>query len=219
VDGIVISRNVDIGQTVAASFQTPTLFSIAQDLTRMQIDTNVDEADIGKVRVGQDVQFTVDAYPDSAFPGKVSEIRNAPTTVQNVVTYDVVVKVANPELKLKPGMTANVSIIIALEKGVFKVPNAALRFKLQPAGVSPERGSAGSGSPQAVRAETGAKTQGVWVLDGQKPRRAPLALGISDGSETAVLSGEIKEGDAVIIEATGQAKKSAPPAGGPGLFR
>jgi len=223
VDGVVISRNVDIGQTVAASFQTPTLFSIAQDLTRMQIDTNVDEADIGKVRVGQPVQFTVDAYPDSTFPGRVSEIRNAPTTIQNVVTYDVVVKVANPELKLKPGMTANVSIITALEKGVLKIPNAALRFKWQPAGAAPDRGSAGAtgaGRPQAVRATNGAKTQGVWILDGQKPRRAPLTLGISDGNETAVLSEELKEGDAVIIEATGQAKKSAStPAGGPGLFR
>jgi len=212
VDGTVISRNVDIGQTVAASFQTPTLFSIAQDLTRMQIDTNVDEADIGKVRVGQSVQFTVDAYPDSTFPGRVAEIRNAPTTVQNVVTYDVVVKVANPELKLKPGMTANVSIITALEKGVLKVPNAALRFKWQPAGAIPDRGSAaatGAGRPQAVRAETGAKTQGVWILDGQKPRRAPLTLGISDGNETAAHSGELKEGNAVIIEATGQEKKGA----------
>ena len=226
VDGTVISRNVDIGQTVAASFQTPTLFSIAQDLTRMQIDTNVDEADIGKIRVGQSVQFTVDAYPDGIFPGRVSEIRNAPTTVQNVVTYDVVVKVANPELKLKPGMTANVSIITAVEKGVIKVPNAALRFKWQPAGAVPERGSTGAagatgaGRPQVVRAEAGAKTQGVWILDGKKPRRAPLTLGISDGNETAVLSEELKEGDAVIIEATGQAKTSvSPPAGGPGIFR
>ncbi len=223
VDGIVISRNVDIGQTVAASFQTPTLFSIAQDLTRMQIDTNVDEADIGRVRVGQPVRFTVDAYPDSTFPGKVSEIRNAPTTIQNVVTYDVVVKVANPELKLKPGMTANVSIITAVEKGVLKVPNAALRFKWQPAGAAPERGGAGAaaaGRPQALRAENGAKTRGVWILDGQKPRRALLTLGISDGNDTAILSGELKEGDAVIIEATGQAKKSvSPPVGGPGLFR
>ena len=222
VNGVVISRSVDIGQTVAASFQTPTLFSIAQDLTRMQIDTNVDEADIGKVVVGQSVQFTVDAYPDNTFPGRVSEIRNAPTTIQNVVTYNVVVKVANPELKLKPGMTANVSIITSQEKDVIKVPNAALRFKWQPAEGSPERGSAGAagaGRPQAGRAESGAKTQGVWILAGQKPRRAPLTLGINDGNETAVLSGELKEGDAVIIETTGQAKKSAAPVGGPGLFR
>jgi len=221
VDGIVISRNVDIGQTVAASFQTPTLFSIAQDLTRMQIDTNVDEADIGKVRVGQSVQFTVDAYPDNTFPGRVAEIRNAPTTIQNVVTYDVVVKVANPELKLKPGMTANVSIITTLEKDALKVPNAALRFKWQPAGAVPDRGGAGAtgeGRPQALRATNGAKTQGVWVLDGKKPRRVPLTLGISDGNETAALSGELKEGDAVIIEATGQVKKGATQSGGPRFF-
>ena len=221
VDGTVISRNVDIGQTVAASFQTPTLFSIAQDLTRMQIDTNVDEADIGKVKVGQTARFTVDAYPDSTFPGRVSEIRNAPTTVQNVVTYDVVAKVANPELKLKPGMTANVSIITALEKDVIKIPNAALRFKWQPEDKASDRkgtAASGAGGPQAGRGANGAKAPGVWVLDGQTPRRVPLTLGISDGSETAVLEGGLKEGDAVIIEATGQTKKGATPTGGPRLF-
>jgi HlyD family secretion protein len=222
VDGVVISRNVDVGQTVAASFQTPTLFSIAQDLTRMQIDTNVDEADIGRIRVGQTVQFTVDAYPDTLFPGKVAEVRNAPTTIQNVVTYDVVVKVANPELKLKPGMTANVSIITALEKDVLKVPNAAIRFKWQPAGAESDRGSAG-GASGAGRAKAGGvanatKTQGVWVLDGKKPRRVPVTLGINDGNNTAVISGELKEGDAAIIEATGQAKKGAPQTGGPRFF-
>jgi HlyD family secretion protein len=219
VDGTVISRNVDIGQTVAASFQTPTLFSIAEDLTRMQIDTNVDEADIGKVRVGQPVQFTVDAYPDVTFPGKVSEIRNAPTTVQNVVTYDVVVKVGNPERKLKPGMTANVEIIIAKEQGVLKVPNAALRFKWT-AAVAPERGKSGvsAGGPQAGRAMSGQATRGIWVLEAQKPRRVPLTLGISDGNDTAVLSGDLKEGDAVIVEAVGTAKKDAPRFGGRGFF-
>jgi HlyD family secretion protein len=219
VDGTVISRNVDIGQTVAASFQTPTLFSIAQDLTRMQIDTNVDEADIGKVRVGQPVQFTVDAYPDVTFPGKVSEIRNAPTTVQNVVTYDVVVKVGNPERKLKPGMTANVEIIIAKEQGVLKVPNAALRFKWT-AGGAPERGKGGvsSGGPQTGKAMSGQPTRGIWVLEAQKPRRVALTLGISDGSDTAVLSGDLKEGDAVIVEASGVAKKSEPRFGGRGFF-
>ena len=129
VDGTVISRSVDVGQTVAASFQTPTLFSIAQDLTKMQIDTNVDEADIGKVQIGQDVSFTVDAYPDTIFNGKVAEVRNAPITVSNVVTYDVVIQVDNPQLKLKPGMTANVSITIETRKDVLRISNAALRFK------------------------------------------------------------------------------------------
>ena len=271
VDGIVISRNVDIGQTVAASFQTPTLFSIAQDLTRMQIDTNVDEADIGKVKVGQFVQFTVDAYPDHTFSGRVSEIRNAPTTIQNVVTYNVIVKVANPELKLKPGMTANVSIVTAVERNVLTIPNAALRFKWQPSGdaaasvAAPQQagdrppgdvtagaglrqevpkkkpaanGHAGAGRPPGERRgneaadagkakDSGRKDgklggsltarQGVWVLDGQTPRRVPVAVGISDGSITAVLAGELKEGDAVIIETTGQ-KKDASQNRGPRFF-
>ncbi|MCL5808775.1 MAG: efflux RND transporter periplasmic adaptor subunit [Deltaproteobacteria bacterium] len=230
VDGVVISRNVDVGQTVAASFQTPTLFSIAQDLTRMQIDTNVDEADIGRIRVGQTVQFTVDAYPDTIFTGKVAEVRNAPTTIQNVVTYTVVVKVANPELKLKPGMTANVSVITALEKDVLKVPNAAIRFKWQPAGAESNRkapgtsggkgdaGASGNSQMKGGGAANGAKTQGVWILAGQKPRRIPLTLGISDGNDTAVLSGELKEGDAVIVEAKGQAKKGGSQPGGPRFF-
>jgi HlyD family secretion protein len=129
VDGIIVSRNVDVGQTVAASFQTPTLFTIAQDLTKMQIDTNVDEADIGRIQTDQTVEFTVDAYPDSTFHGRVAQIRIAPITVQNVVTYDVVIRVNNQELKLKPGMTANVSVIVAGKDDVLKVPNAALRFK------------------------------------------------------------------------------------------
>ncbi len=156
------------------------------------------------------------------FPGRVAEIRNAPTTVQNVVTYNVVVKVANPELKLKPGMTANVSIITALEKGFSRsrTPPSVSNGSRRVLSAEPGRcgGAAGAGRPQAVRAANGAKTQGVWVLDGQKPRRAPLTLGISDGNETAVLSGELKEGDAVIIEATGQAKKGASQTGGPRFF-
>lgn len=129
VDGIVVSRAVDVGQTVAASFQTPTLFTIAQDLTKMQIDTSIDEADIGKIEKGQKVEFTVDAYPDNMFRGVVDEVRIAPITVSNVVTYDVVVKVSNDELKLKPGMTANVSIITASRNDVLMIPNSALRFK------------------------------------------------------------------------------------------
>jgi HlyD family secretion protein len=143
VKGIVVSRNVDVGQTVAASLQAPTLFLIAQDLTRMQVNTNVSEADIGKVIEGQRVTFSVDAYPDTPFTGKVVQVRNAPITVQNVVTYDAVVEVANPELQLKPGMTANVVFIIAEHTQVLKVPNAALRF--QPGGLSQEKGGQGEG--------------------------------------------------------------------------
>ncbi|MSU58867.1 MAG: efflux RND transporter periplasmic adaptor subunit [Pedosphaera sp.] len=129
VDGIVISRNVDVGQTVAASMSAPTLFVIANDLAKMQIDANVSEADVGGVEINQDADFTVDAFPYRTFHGKVIQVRNAPTTVQNVVTYDVVIEVANPDLKLKPGMTANVSIVVARRENVLKIPNAALRFR------------------------------------------------------------------------------------------
>ena len=129
VTGIVISRNVDVGQTVAASLQAPTLFTIAQDLTEMQVDTNVSEADVGRVAIGQESTFTVDAFPNLTFQGKVADIRNAPVTVQNVVTYDVVILVKNPELKLRPGMTANASILVAQRENALKIPNAALRFR------------------------------------------------------------------------------------------
>lgn len=208
VDGIVISRNVDMGQTVAASFQTPTLFNIAQDLTKMQIDTNVDEADIGKIKTSQPVEFTVDAYADTTFVGRVSEVRSAPTTIQNVVTYDVVVKVDNPELKLKPGMTANVSIILADKKGVLRIPNAALRFR--PAEKGAEKGKEASIQKGPV----------VWVLENRKPKRISVVLGISDGNYTEILTGDLKEGDEVIVEATGSAKKSnTPPIGSPGFIR
>jgi HlyD family secretion protein len=221
VDGIVISRNVDIGQTVAASFQTPTLFNIAQDLTQMQIDTNVDEADIGKILVGQPVQFSVDAYPDTTFNGKVSEIRNAPTTVQNVVTYIVVIKVDNPELKLKPGMTANVSIITATQAGALKVPNAALRFKWTVEKAADKGKTEGPAKgAEAVKDPAPRKTQGLWILDNDKPRRVQITAGISDGNFTEILSGDLKEGDAVILEAVGGAKKTGSAGiGGPGFIR
>jgi HlyD family secretion protein len=201
VDGVVVSRNVDVGQTVAASFQTPTLFTIAQDLTKMQIDTSVAEADIGRVKVDQEVDFTVDAYPDVTFKGKVWQIRIAPITVQNVVTYDVVVLVDNKDLKLMPGMTANVSIIVAEEKGVLKIPNAALRFR-------PAEG----GKPKF---EKGA---GVWIVENQKPKRVPVKLGISDGSYTQIISGDLKEGQDVIVESLTKAKQETPSGRGPRMF-
>ncbi len=210
VDGVVISRNVDVGQTVAASFQTPTLFTIAQDLTKMQIDTNVAESDIGVVKLGQDVDFTVDAYPDFTFKGKVSQIRRAPITVQNVVTYDVVVLVNNKDLKLMPGMTANVSVIIATKKDVLKIPNAALRFRMS------ER-AAGGGAARAATPSGEKKGPVVWVLENGKPKRANLSLGISDGASTEVVSGDLSEGQNVIVESL---KKSRPPSGpgGPRMF-
>ena len=134
IDGVVISRSVDVGQTVAASLQAPVIFQIANDLTKMQIDSNVAEADVGVVQVGQDVDFTVDAFPTQTFHGKVVQVRNAPITVQNVVTYDTVIGVSNPDLKLKPGMTANVSIIAARKDNVLQIKNAALRYRPAEAG-------------------------------------------------------------------------------------
>jgi HlyD family secretion protein len=235
VDGTVVSRNVDVGQTVAASFQTPTLFTIAQDLTKMQVDTNVDEADVGRVSLGQDVEFNVDAYPDRIFRGKVSQIRIAPITVQNVVTYDVVITLDNGDLRLKPGMTANVSIIVANKSAVLKVPNAALRFRPsdkdlgksgteqstkeggQPGGPpnaggaprregAPQGGQPGGGPAGATPA--GQRSYAIWILEQSKPKRVPITVGISDGMFTEVTGGDLKEGQEVILESLGTAKKN-----------
>jgi len=205
VDGVVISRNVDIGQTVAASFQTPTLFTIAQDLTKMQINANVDEADIGNIREGQDVEFTVDAYPDIMFTGMVAQARNAPIIVQNVVTYDVVIKVDNPDLKLKPGMTANVSVVLTGKKDILRIPNAALRF-------SPA--AADKGRTQAQQKEKG---PGVWLLYDGKPKRVPVKTGISDGNYTELVSGSIREGQELIVESL-EKQKNNPGAPRPRMF-
>jgi len=202
VNGIVVSRNVDIGQTVAASFQTPTLFNIAQDLTKMQVDSSVAEADIGKIQVGQPVEFTVDAYPDSPFQGSVSEIRNAPITVQNVVTYDVVVKVDNPEMKLKPGMTANVSIIVSSKKNVLRIPNAALRFRP---------------SEKRDMAKQKEKGNGVWVLENKTLKRIAVTTGISDGMYTELLSDKIREGQELIVESLAKPKDQSRTSG-PRMF-
>jgi len=206
VDGVVISRNVDVGQTVAASFQTPTLFTIAQDLTKMQIDTNVAESDIGSVKVGQEVEFTVDAYPETTFKGKVWQIRQAPIAVQNVVTYDVVIQVTNRDLKLMPGMTANVSIILQTRDNVLRIPNAALRFRM-----SERPSGAGSGAGAAEK-----KGPSVWILENGKPKRIPVKTGISDGTNTEVLSGELKEGQDLVVEMMRKGKTQAP--SGPRMF-
>lgn len=206
VNGTVISRSIDVGQTVAASFQTPTLFTIAQDLTKMQIKADIDEADIGRIQVNQPVTFTVDAYPEITFKGKVSEIRNAPTTVQNVVTYNIMVNVDNPDLKLKPGMTTNVSIVIDNKQDILRVPNAALRLRIQDKSI----------------ANAAPKGAGVWVMENKKPKRVPLTLGISDNLFTEVLSGNLSEGATIIVEMkNGNQKtdsKTGPPPG-PGFLR
>src|SRR5204862_1030180 len=175
IDGVVISRNVDVGQTVAASLQAPVIFAIANDLTKMQIDSNVAEADIGAVGVDQDVDFTVDAFPTRTFHGKVVQVRNAPITVQNVVTYDTVIGVSNPDLKLKPGMTANVSIIIAHKDNVVQLKNAALRFRPPEAAPSaqPRSSSAKATAPGSTSSPSG---QRPTAARERKPERTVYVL-------------------------------------------
>jgi HlyD family secretion protein len=218
VNGTVISRNVDVGQTVAASLQAPTLFTIAKNLAEMQVDSNVSEADVGRIAVGQDATFTVDAYPERIFRGKVSEIRNAPIIVQNVVTYDVVILVENKDLKLKPGMTANVSVMIAHRDGALKIPNAALRFR--PESAKMENGKSGPPQKAGERVKPAEGDQGrpgsVWVLSPEgKPSLVSITLGITDGTSSEVIGGNLPEGGEVIIEGSsnkkGQSQTGASP--------
>jgi HlyD family secretion protein len=206
VDGVVVSRNVDVGQTVAASLAAPTLFQIAQDLTKMQVDTNVSEADVGRVRVNQPATFTVDAYPGQVFTGNVTSIRKAPINVQNVITYDAVIGVSNLDLKLFPGMTANVKILVNQRSNVLKVSNAALRY--HPA--SDTAAAGGKNVRKGVAAE-----KAVWILDADnKPRRVVVATGESDGTYTEVTEGGLKDGDRVIVAAL--AKAASASGGSPG---
>jgi HlyD family secretion protein len=212
VDGTVISRNMDVGQTVAASFQAPTIFQIAQDLTKMQVDTNVDESDVGPIRVGQSANFTVDAYPGVTFPGEVAQIRQAPINVQNVVTYDVVVTVANPDLKLFPGMTANVRIINGVTRNAVRLPVAALRFH-PPEAATPAAGAAkGQGKTGRRGAANGAQAQqSIYLLEQGKLKRVRVKLGLTDGNYTEVLNG-LNEGQVVVTGTSGTTKAAAPTA-------
>lgn len=201
VNGIVIARNVEVGQTVAASFATPNLFLIALDLTQMQVDTNVSESDIGGIVEGREASFTVDAYPGERFRGQVRQVRNAPISVQNVVTYNVVIGVDNKDLRLKPGMTANVAIIVAKKDDVLMVPNAALRFT-PPRSERADGSSAGTPTvrPAAAGIARNVFEKKIWRLnEAGDPEALPLEAGISDGNMTEVLKGTLKEGDQVII--------------------
>jgi HlyD family secretion protein len=249
VDGVVISRNIDVGQTLAASLQAPTLFTIANDLTRMQVNANIDEADIGNISEQVDVRFTVDAYPNEIFRGHISEIRLNPQTVQNVVTYSVILSIQNPEMKLKPGMTANITITVDQRNDALKVPNAALRYT--PRGFRREDlrqesvpSASETESEEAPRITQKRVAPPVQLAPGQRwdpsqkikfaaPRRVvqrpgivfvedeqrmpvpkKVLLGITDGSATEVISGEIKPGDVVIIgDSTQAAQTTAAPAG------
>ena len=219
IDGVVISRSVDVGQTVAASLQAPVIFAIANDLTKMQIDANVAEADVGVVKVDQNVDFTVDAFPMQTFQGKVIQVRNAPITVQNVVTYDTVIGVSNPDLKLKPGMTANVSIIIAHKDDVLQIKNAALRYRppdatpVETRRTSTSRpgrpGGGRSGAGQEGRAE---RTVYVLPSGASRPQPVQVKTGISDGTTTEVIEG-LKEGDRVVTAGlTSTTSAPSPPA-------
>jgi len=216
IDGVVISRSVDLGQTVAASLSAPTLFTIAQDLTKMQVDTSVSEGDVGRLQVGMRTYFTVDSYPGQRFNGEIRQIRNAATTVQNVVTYDAVIDVPNDDLRLRPGMTANVTVVYDERRDVLAVSNAALRFRPPPsiAGSSSSgrlhhrprgEGSAASrdrddplekpdGKPDAK-----AEAKSVWVLRGGTPQLVSIHTGLTDGTVTEVVDG-LAEGDAVIVD-------------------
>jgi HlyD family secretion protein len=260
-DGTVISRSVDVGQTVAASLAAPTLFVIAKDLREMQVDTSVAEADVGRLSAGMAATFTVDAFPGERFRGTVRQIRNAPTTLQNVVTYDAVIDVGNPDLKLRPGMTANITFIAAEKDAVLRVPNAAMRFKPTPeifgalglavpptvrdaaarAGAGGPGGAGtgagggarsgggpggpgggrpgGAGGPGGGRARGDAPTdrRSVWALRDGKPQQVPLRIGLSDGSLTEVVEGDLHEGEVVIVDASvadGQSEAAAAAPGG-----
>jgi HlyD family secretion protein len=245
--GVVISRSVDVGQTVAASLAAPTLFLIAEDLTKMQVDTSVAEADIGKLKPGMEATFTVDAYPTKTFKGTVRQIRNAPQTQQNVVTYDAVIDVANPNLELKPGMTANVTFVFDHRENVLRVANAALRFQ-PPAelaraagagrqtgagGGPPGGGPPGGGWPGARGPGGGGQHRGhaggapgeapdrrtLWVLSGPTPAPVRVRIGVTDGTTTEIDAPEIHEGDRVVTDAdTGGGDGKGPPAGA-GAFR
>ena len=207
VNGVVVSVNVAVGQTVAASFQTPTLFLIAGDLTKMQVDTNVSESDVGRVKDGQNASFTVDAYPGKPFHGKIAQVRNAPITVQNVVTYDVVVAVDNPKLELKPGMTANVSITTAKRDDVLRIPTRALRFR--PEGPQATEGKKPKDKKQkkAAKAEKKEKKKkdkteenAVYVLEPDGTlRRVEVEIGVRDNQHAELLSGDLHEGDDIVV--------------------
>jgi HlyD family secretion protein len=232
IDGQVISRSVDVGQTVAASLQAPTLFTIAEDLKKMQVDTNVAEADVGKLQPGMPAAFTVDAYPSQRFRGKVRQIRNAPQTVQSVVTYDAVIDVDNSELKLKPGMTANVTFTYEDKQDVIRVPNIALRFR-PPSELLPSASASGGQRAQATgpgEGRSGARRRGgvdserpadsrtVWLLRGQTPTSRTLRVGVTDGTLTEMVEGDLKPGDLLltgVASDSSQGGAAKPAAGGP----
>ncbi len=238
IDGVVISRDVSVGQTVAASLQAPTLFTVAQDLRLMQIETSIDEADIGGLKEGMSTSFTVDSYPEEKFRGTIRQIRFAAKAEQNVVTYPVIIDVENPDLKLRPGMTANVTIVTASRDHVLRMPATALRFKpaeqlpesasragnsggaRAESGRSQKRSSATVNDSTRARSQTLSLSRKVYVKDSNgKPAERAVQLGLNDGSFVEILGGDLQAGDSVIVGLAGTsaaAAKTAPGFSGPG---
>jgi HlyD family secretion protein len=243
IDGVVVDRQYDVGQTVAASFQAPTLFQIAQDLTKMQVQADVDQSDIGRIKVGQTARFTVDAYPDEEFRGRIAQIRYNAQVNQNVVTYPVIIEVGNPEQRLRPKMTANVTIDVDKVANVLRVPNAALRFKPptengEKAAAGGASGSGGDAVRNAARSGQGGgpggaaaqlpgggrgggkrdtKQQTVYILGADKKLKpVQIRTGISDGRHTQVIEGELKPGDEVVVGIATSKVEGPPPMGGTG---
>lgn len=224
IDGIVISRNVDVGQTVAASLQAPVIFTIAEDLRKMQVITKVAEGDVGRLQQGASAYFTVDAFTGQRFRGTIEQIRNAATTTQNVVTYDAVIVFDNQDQKLRPGMTANVTVVYAEREDVLAVPNAALRFR-PPASLVPSAsvaapaasGNAGGGAGgRGQRRAQEDQSRSVWVVRDGRPQSIPVKIGLTDGTVTEVVEGDLRVDDAVVIESTGGPENGKPAAGGGG---
>ena len=219
IDGVVLNRAVDEGQTVAASFNTPTLFSIANDLTRMQVEADIDEADIGQIKQGQEVEFNVDAFPDLNFTGVVTQIRLQPVTTSNVVTYTVIVKADNPDLKLMPGMTANITVIVEKNDSALVIPSKALRFKpdsaemkayyeSMPANERPKPENREKWKKNIEPGQVFKKSDRIWIKNGNEIRLQRVVIGINDGTDAEVVSG-VKEGDEVIVSMNSPFAKSA----------
>jgi HlyD family secretion protein len=220
IDGIVVSRNVDVGQTVAASFQTPTLFVVAKDLARMQVNAFVSEADIGRVHEGQEATFSVDAHPGRSFPAKVRQVRNSPTTLQNVVTYDVVLDVDNTDRSLKPGMTANVRIVTGGVDDALLVPQAALRFR--PPVETEDSSSAATATANAVTRNGASARDGadqVYRLEDGRAVAIPVQVGLTDDTAAQVTSSALAPGDRVILRIKSAAPPPAPAWPGSGTGR
>jgi HlyD family secretion protein len=231
IDGVVVSRNVDVGQTVAASLQAPTLFTIAEDLAKMQVHAAVSEADVGRLAADMPATFTVDAYPDQKFSGVIRQIRDAPQTLQNVVTYDAVIDVDNADFRLKPGMTANVTFVYAERKDVLRIPTAALRFR-PPDALLAERATDGPPASKDKKGKGKGKKdklnpaapgdsgdeRSVWKLNGDALAKVAVDIGVSDGNKVEIKAGQLAEGDVIVTDAVDKSERAQAKAKNKGLF-